>query len=135
MENTDANTINVADALSNNYTLVFMPIILTLLENYQTVRASWTDVTVIGEGAAFPLKSIMDSITDKLDALGISWNSSYIDDENMSYRHGLIKCKNIGLVYTRQLVMKKTLQSTRQRSPFTTSHLEIDCTNSTLISQ
>lgn len=93
MENTDANTIDLADALSTNYTLVFMPVILTLLENYHTVRASWTDVTVIGEGEAFPLKSIMDSITDKLDALGISWNSSYIDDENMSYRHGLIKCK------------------------------------------
>lgn len=93
MANTDATNALVEETLPDNYTLVFMPVILTLLENYHTVRASWTDVTVIGEGEAFPLKSIMDTITDKLDAMGISWNSSYIDDENIVYRHGLIKCK------------------------------------------
>lgn len=77
MENAGAVNSEVTNALSNNYTLVFMPVILTLLENYHTVKASWTDVTVIGEGEAFPLKSIMDTITAKLDVIdkGISWHT------------------------------------------------------------
>lgn len=49
MENSSATDNSADEAVSSNYTLVFMPVILALLEKYHTVRASWTDVTVFGD--------------------------------------------------------------------------------------
>ena len=96
MENTAANTINVADATGetkgNVDLTVFGPVVIALLKKFHLVKASYRDAAVIGVDAPFPLESVVKTVTDVLDGQSIKWNVNYYDKEGFVYRHAVIDC-------------------------------------------